>query len=65
MPFWANLKGEQADAAAAVGYDGERIEDPGELYDLLRDLIAEWEDGDDAAGDLASGIMQVIGYEWI
>lgn len=28
----------------------------------LRDL---WERGDDAAGDLASTILQVLGFEWI
>lgn len=65
LPFYAQLEGADADAAAEVGYAGERIDDPDELYELIENLIEELENGNEDAGDLASGIMTVSGFEWI
>lgn len=43
--------------------EGEYV--PKELYALVRRLTEAWERGDDAAGDLASSILQTLGIEWI
>jgi len=65
LPFYAELKGTDKKAAEAVGYEGERIDDPNELYDVIQALIHEWEEGDEDAGDLASGFMDASGFRWI
>lgn len=44
-----------------VGFKG----DDRSIYDFLTFLIDKWNDGDEAAGDLASSIMTTLGYEWI
>lgn len=36
-----------------------------ELYKYLRELVERWENGDDAAGDLASSILSTLNAEWI
>lgn len=36
-----------------------------ELHGALQQLSSAWENGDDEAGDLASGILTVLGYEWV
>ena len=35
------------------------------VYDLIGFLVEQWNEGDEAAGELASSIMTVLGYEWI
>ena len=35
------------------------------IYEFLEYLSDRWDNGDDFAGDLASGIMTSLGYEWI
>lgn len=35
------------------------------IYGLLEFLANKWNEGDEAAGDLASSIMTTLGYEWI
>lgn len=64
-PFHMDLKGQDLRAAQKVGWDGEEL-DGEELYDLVAALAKRWHDaGDDHAGDLASGILTVAGYEWV
>jgi len=64
--FYWNLKGQAADTAERCGIDAVRAQfSPEEVVDLLRDLVRHWENGDDRAGDLASGTMLVLGWEWI
>lgn len=36
-----------------------------QLYKIIEQLTAAWEDGDEDAGDLASAIMTTRGFEWI
>lgn len=36
-----------------------------ELWKELKDAVSEYEDGDDEAGDWASSVMEVLGFEWI
>jgi hypothetical protein len=36
-----------------------------ELWKALKDLKEQWEEGDDGAGDTASSILYVLGFEWI
>ncbi len=38
---------------------------PDELWQFLESLIEAWSEGDDAAGDLASGILSTLNFEWI
>ena len=35
------------------------------IYDFVTFLADKWNEGDEAAGDLASSIMTTLGYEWI
>ena len=42
-----------------------QIKDVDTLYVVLASLVHHYEDGNDAAGDLASGMMSTLGYEWI
>ena len=35
------------------------------IYEFLEYLSDRWNNGDEFAGDLASGIMTSLGYEWI
>ena len=39
--------------------------DRDELWQLLKMLVEAFEEGDEAAGDLASGILQTLHFEWI
>lgn len=36
-----------------------------QLWGALTALVSLWEKGDDGAGDLASSILTVLGFEWI
>ena len=62
-----HLKGVDLRAADGTEFDHEGVQyyDADDLYDGLRELTAKWEDGDEAAGDLASGILLTLGFEWI
>ena len=39
--------------------------DAKELYTIIKKLKTAWENGDDNAGDIASGILSTLDYEWI
>ncbi len=66
MPFYATLRGQDARVIDDAGYSSDlSINDPDELYDLLEKLVAFFEEGDEEAGDLASGILYSCGWEWI
>lgn len=61
-----DLRGEDADAAEAAGIDTSAVNlDADELYEVIKKLTEAWEDGNDAAGDLASGFLSTLGFEWI
>jgi len=36
-----------------------------ELWQLVKDLTREWQNGSDEAGDWASDILGTLGFEWI
>jgi hypothetical protein len=36
-----------------------------ELYELVVELTAEWNQGHDDSGDLASSILETLGFEWV
>jgi hypothetical protein len=44
---------------------GVRVIDAKAMYRFLSGLKERYEDGNDAAGDLASSILGTLGYEWI
>lgn len=44
---------------------GFRETDPRVIYEFVEFLADRWANGDEEAGDLASSIMYVLGYEWI
>ena len=51
-----------------VGNDplwGDRAFHVGELWRELVDCVDLFEDGDDAAGDWASCVLQTLGFEWV
>ncbi len=55
-----------SDARAAQGtIIADDAYDSHELYKGVKQLTKKWERGDDAAGDLASSILSVLGFEWI
>ena len=58
------LKGEDAKTAERVGLDYAPF-NAQELYNVVEQLTAAFQEGDDKAGDLASNIMTTLGYEWI
>lgn len=60
------LKGSDEAVANSLGIEskGEDL-NAEEVYDLLQALAEAWHNGDDGAGDLASGILQTLDYEWI
>ncbi len=35
------------------------------MYEVLRALVRAWEDGEEQAGDLASGILYTFNIEWV
>jgi hypothetical protein len=51
--------------AARVGVPSEGTFDAHELYEILEKLTIAWEQGEDLAGDFASGILDTLGFEWI
>jgi hypothetical protein len=60
-----NLKGSDARTAKSAGIPVSGDFTDKELYAIVKKLINAWEDGDNNAGDLASGIMITLDYEWI
>lgn len=61
-----DLRGEDADAAEAAGIDTQASDlDAHALYEVIEKLTAAWEEGNDAAGDLAAGFLSTLGFEWI
>lgn len=36
-----------------------------ELYNVIKKLKDAWENGNEAAGDFASSIMETLGFEWV
>lgn len=50
--------------AGDFGKAGYRFDDD-ELYNLVGEMIEAWQSGDEAAGDLASGILYTLDFEWI
>jgi hypothetical protein len=38
---------------------------PEELYEIISKLRAAWENGNEEAGDLASGFLTSLGFEWV
>lgn len=55
------------DVAGARGTLADRKEHftAKELYRLVKELVAKWEDQNDAAGDVAFKILQSLGIEWV
>lgn len=64
-PFFMTLRGEDARVGGEVDYDNGTELDAAETHRLLKRLVKMFERGDEAAGDLASGIMTTLGYEWV
>lgn len=66
-PF--EMKGSDSETMARVGLDAYasdgQLVSADELYEILRALTAAWQDGDDGAGDLASGFLTTLNFEWI
>ena len=60
-----SLKGSDAETARKVGVPVSGSFGEDKLYSILKKLIDAFDDGEDAAGDIASGIMQTLGFEWI
>ena len=59
------LKGTDASTAKKVGIPVRGDFSAKELYDIVMKLTDAWENGDDNAGDLASGILTTLEFEWI
>jgi hypothetical protein len=59
------LKGSDAEVAGEVGIPTRANLNVKDLYKVIKKLVDAWNDGNDDAGDLASGIMFTLGYEWI
>lgn len=62
-----HLKGSDLRAADGTPFaqDGRQLYDSKETYIGVVQLVEKWEKGDEAAGDLASGILSTLGYEWV
>lgn len=60
-----NLKGSDANTARKVKIPANGDFDAKELYTIIKKLKTAWENGDDNAGDIASGILSTLDYEWI
>lgn len=59
------LRGIDADVAYDVGIPDAGFFDVDELWDTIKDLKKAYEHGNDEAGDLASGFLTTLGFEWI
>jgi len=60
-----NLKGADARAADAAGLDSHGSFDVDDLWFALESLVKEFKNGNEQAGDLASGLLMGIGIEWV
>lgn len=60
-----HLKGNDALTAHGAGVKSSGKVDADEMYAILQKLVKADDDGDDAAGDLASDFLSTLGVEWI
>lgn len=64
--FVYTIKLGRTDAKAAEGtYITDGQLKTAELYEGVQQLIKKWKKGNEAAGDLASGILITLGFEWV
>jgi len=38
---------------------------PPELFKVVKQLVKQWQQGEDEAGDIASSILETLGIEWV
>ena len=59
------LRGSDADTAREIGISASGNLNIKALHKMISTLTDAWDNGNDNAGDIASSMMQTLGYEWI
>lgn len=59
------LRGADVDAVRGTVFESGTSFDVDDTWDGLKELRDKWEEGNDAAGDLASSILFTLNFEWI